>query len=166
MPRRNWRDHMERLTDGSHRALAAVVAQSRATPFAANLSLVSIPIGLVALLLGPSVSSAFTLVYHRPELIYVWGIVLLLGGANVAHGIIARVPSRERGGLYVLAVAWGFYGVSVLIGLRTGGLVAGPLALTLALSALQRARIIVVAVALLAASGSVPDERTSDHTDP
>jgi hypothetical protein len=149
--RRRVRNRLEQLHDAVLRAVVAVRAQSRATPFAANLSLVSIPIGLVALLLGPSVSSAFTLVYHRPELIYVWGVVLLLGGANVAHGIIARSPSRERGGLYVLATAWGFYGVSVLVGLRVGGLVAGPLAVTLALSALQRARVINLSAARLAA---------------
>jgi hypothetical protein len=53
------------------------------------------------------------------------------------------VPSVERAGLYVLCVPWAFYGVSVIIGLGRGGLVAGPLALVVALSCWQRARYIL-----------------------
>lgn len=124
------------------RVARSLLAQSRAYPFATNLSLVSIPIGLLAVIIGQDVSRAFTDVYNRPEPVYVWGVVLMLGGINVAYGIVWHVPSLERGGLYVLAVAYAFYGVSVIVGLGVGGLVTGPISLTLAISAMQRARVI------------------------
>ncbi len=111
-------------------------------PFAANLSLISIPIGLLAIFVGQNVSRAFSLVFHRPEPIYIWGVVLLLGGCHVAYGVIRSRPSTERAGLFVLAAAYAFYGVSVIVGLEVAGLVAGPTFVVLALSCVQRARAI------------------------
>lgn len=125
--------------------------RSSAYPFATNLSLASIPIGLLAVAFGQDVSKAFTYVYHRPEPVYVWGVVLLLGGFNVAAAIAGNVPSKERGGLYVLAAGWAFYGVSVIIGLGQGGLVSGPLALIVAVSCVQRARSIMAHAKVVAA---------------
>lgn len=125
-------------------------SHAKAYPFATNLSLISVPIGVIALVIGPDVSRAFTDVFGRPEPVYVWGVVLLVGGLNVAHGIIKNVPSRERGGLFVLAAAYGFYGVCVLVGLGVGGVVAGTIAVTLAVSALQRARVILTNARLVA----------------
>lgn len=132
------------------RAVGVYRAHSLAYPFATNLSLISIPIGLLAVMVGPPISTAFDRVYHRPELIYVWGAVLLVGGLNVAFGIHQQLPSVERAGLYVLAFPWIFYGISVIIGLRLGGLVAGPLALTIGLSCWQRARYILTEAKYLA----------------
>jgi hypothetical protein len=122
-----------------------------------NLSLMSIPVGLLAVAIGPEVSRAYSLVYHIPELIYVWGTVLLLAGGNVAFGVIRRRPSQERAGQFVLAAAWGFYGISVIIGLKAGGLVAGPLALAMALSCLQRAAFIMTTARVLANSKGTAD---------
>jgi hypothetical protein len=135
--------------------LAALKAHSRGYPFATNLSLISIPIGLLALVIGPEVSRGFVNVFAgRPEVIYGWGALLLLGGINVAMGI-GRKPSREQAGLYVLALAYAFYGVSVIIGLGRGGLVTGPTFIALAASCIQRAHNILVtarAMAVLAAA--------------
>lgn len=135
-------DRGARLHQVEIRTRMSLWAHSRAYPFATNLSLISIPIGLLALVIGPSISRAFSDVFPgRPEIIYVWGVALLLGGLNVAHGIVRHIPSRERAGLYVLAVAYAFYGVAVLYGLGRGGMVTGPISLTLAVSAIQRARV-------------------------
>lgn len=131
-------------------ALEALRAHSRGYPFATNLSLISIPIGLLALIIGPDVSRGFGAVFaDRPEPIYVWGVVLLLGGANVAIGI-GRRPSRERAGLYVLSLAYSFYGICVIIGLGWGGMVTGPVFCVLAISCLQRAGVILIAARALA----------------
>lgn len=131
--------------------LAAVRAHGRGYPFATNLSLISIPVGVLAVVIGPDISRGFVQVFgDRPETIYGWGAVLLLGGMNVALGIGQRKPSRERAGLYVLALAYSFYGVCVIIGLGTGGLVTGPVFLILAASCVQRAHIILVAARALA----------------
>lgn len=127
----------------------ALFKSSRGFPFATNLSLVSVPIGLTAIVVGPEVSRAFTIIFQRPEPVYVWGVLLVLGGGNVAFGIGRRKPSLERAGLLVLAVAYAVYGVSVLVGLRVGGLVAGPTMIALAISCVQRARIITAAAAAL-----------------
>lgn len=130
----------------AHALLAAIRNHGRGYPFATNLSLASIPIGLLAVAIGPGISRGLGEVYAgRPEPIYAWGVVLLLGGFNVAIGIGRRLPSRERAGLYVLGMAYAFYGVSVMIGLGRGGLVTGPIFITLALSCIQRAHIILVA---------------------
>jgi hypothetical protein len=133
--------------------LAILRGRNRAEPFAVNLSMVSVPVGLLSVVVGPEVSRAYTIVYHTPELIYVWGVFLLLGGLNVAYGIVRGIPSLERAGQYVLAVAWAFYGVSVVVGLGSGGMVAGPLALAVALSCLQRAAFIGAAAKVVARIG-------------
>jgi hypothetical protein len=147
---------MKRITD----ILIAMRAHSRSFPFATNLSLISIPIGALALVIGPEVSRGFVNVFAgRPEVIYAWGAVLLLGGCYVAVGI-GRKPSRERAGLYVLAMAYSFYGVSVIVGLGFGGLVTGPTFIALSLSCVQRAHNILVtarAMAVLAASAGGED---------
>lgn len=135
--------------------LAALFRSSRGFPFATNLSLVSIPIGLTAMILGPPVSRAFSILFHRPEVVYVWGVVLFLGGLYVAAGIGRLKPSMERAGLFVVAPAYAFYGVSVIIALEQGGLVTGPVFIALAISCLQRARIISLAARAVAQAATI-----------
>ncbi len=120
----------------------ALFAQNKGFPFSTNLSLISIPIGVLAIIIGQDISRGFTVVYNRPEVIYIWGAVLLLGGFNVASGIARRKAALERAGLYVLACAYAFYAVSVLLGLGVGGLVTAPVFLTLAISSVQRANLL------------------------
>ena len=146
--------------------LAALFRSSRGFPFATNLSLVSIPIGLAAMILGPPVSRAFSILFHRPEIVYVWGVVLCLGGAYVAAGIGQLKPSMERAGLCIVAPAYLFYGVSVIIGLREGGLVAGPVFIALAISCLQRARIISDAARIVTQAATIDEamQATNDVT--
>lgn len=130
--------------------LRALRSHGRGYPFATNLSLASIPIGLLAIIIGPKISRGFALVFgDRPESIYVWGVLLLLGGVNVAIGIGQRKPSRERAGLYVLAAAYAFYGVCVILGLGWGGMVTGPVFVTLAVSCTMRAHVLLVAAKAL-----------------
>lgn len=132
-------------------SIRALAQHGRGYPFATNLSLISVPIGLLALLIGPEISRAFTVLFHNPVWVYGWGVVLLLGGANVAYGINKRIPSIERGGLLVLAAAYAFYGISVIVALRAGGLVTGPTFLALTVSCLQRAHLIMEAARARAA---------------
>ena len=123
------------------RGFQTLVSRSFGRPFATNLSLVSIPIGLLAVVIGTAISSGFTHVWGDNAMsIYVWGVTLLLGGFNVAAGLLGGKPSRERAGLFVLALAYAFYGVCVMIGLGFGGMVTGPTFVILAVSCLQRAR--------------------------
>jgi hypothetical protein len=119
-----------------HRRLASRIARY---PFATLLSLVSIPIGLLAVALGQSVSRSFTIVYAQPSLVYVWGAVMCGGGLAVLLGILRGTPSFELAGLLTLGLAFSFYGVSVLLGLGMGGLVAGPISLALGLACALRA---------------------------
>jgi hypothetical protein len=130
------------LLERARAGVKALTAHGFGYPFATNLSLISIPIGIMAICIGQEVSRGFTIVWHRPEPVYVWGVVLLLGGYNVAAGIVRKRPATERAGLFVLASAYAFYGASVLAGLGYGGLVTGPTFLALALSCLQRARVL------------------------
>lgn len=123
------------------RGFQTLRSRSFGRPFATNLSLVSIPIGLLAMVIGPAISRGFTDVWGDNAVsIYVWGVVLLLGGFNVAAGLLGGKPSRERAGLFVLSLAFAFYGVCVMIGLGFGGMVTGPTFVILAVSCLQRAK--------------------------
>lgn len=136
------------------RGARALLDRSMGRPFATNLSLLALPVGLLAILIGPAISSGFTHVWHdRAMPIYVWGVALLLGGFNVAAGLAQGKPARERAGLFVLAAAYAFYGVCVMIGLDWGGMVTGPSFCVLAVSCLQRARY------LKRTAGLVPYER-------
>lgn len=121
----------------------ALLGRSSAYPFATNLSLITIPIGALAVLIGPEISRGFGNVFHRPELIYVWGVWMFVGGLNVAAGILRGRPAVERAGLYVLVVPLLFYGVFVVVGLGRGGLVTGPVFCSLAVSCFQRAQFIL-----------------------
>jgi hypothetical protein len=130
--------------------LGALRNHGRGYPFATLLSLVSIPIGLLAIIIGPDVSRGFSVVFFgRPEPIYVWGVLLLLGGSNVAIGIGQRLPSRERAGLFVLAIAYAFYGVIVIVGLGWGGMVTGPVFIVLSMACVMRAHVLLVAAKAL-----------------
>jgi hypothetical protein len=150
---------MSRFSAIARSVLVAMKTHSRSYPFATNLSLISIPIGLLALIIGPEISRGFVSVFAGwPAVIYAWGAVLLLGGVNVALGI-GRKPSRERAGLYVLAMAYAFYGTSVIVGLRLGGLVTGPIFIGLAFSCVQRAHnILVTARAMAVLAEAARDE--------
>lgn len=119
----------------------ALVKRSNGRPFATNLSLISVPIGLLAMFIGTAISAGFTHVWGNVAWpIYTWGVVLLLGGYNVATGLLSGRPARERAGLFVLSVAYAFYGVCVMVGLGSRGMVTGPVFCVLAVSCLQRAR--------------------------
>lgn len=132
----------------------ALAQRSMGRPFATNLSLVSVPIGVLAILIGTAISSGFTHVWGDHAVsIYVWGVTLLLGGFNVAAGLVRSRPAQERAGLFVLATAYAFYGVCVMLGLGWGGMVTGPTFCVLAVSCLQRAR------HLKRTAGLVPYER-------
>lgn len=121
--------------------LRVLINRSNGRPFATNLSLLAIPIGVLAVVIGTAISSGFTHVWGDKALpIYLWGVALLLGGFNVATGLIKGLPARERAGLFVLAAAYAFYGICVMIGLGYGGMVTGPTFVGLAVSCLQRAR--------------------------
>jgi hypothetical protein len=122
-----------------------LIGRSSAYPFATNLSLTTIPVGLLAVVIGPEISRGFSNVFHRPELIYVWGVWMCVGGLNVAAGILRQRPSVERAGLYALVVPLMFYGVFVVVGLGRGGLVTGPMFCGLAVSCFQRAQLIASA---------------------
>jgi hypothetical protein len=123
-------------------AIRTLYGRSAHYPFATNLSLTTIPVGLLAVIIGPEISRGFSSVFHRPELIYIWGVWMFVGGVNVAVGILRQHPAVERAGLYVLVVPLMFYGVFVVVGLGRGGLVTGPVFCGLAISCFQRAQLI------------------------
>lgn len=123
-------------------ALRTLLDRSFAYPFATNLALATIPVGLLAVIIGQEISQGFSNVFHRPELIYIWGVWMAVGGINVAAGIVRRHPAVELAGFYVLLVPLLFYGIFVIVGLGRGGLVTGPVFCCLAISCAQRARLI------------------------
>lgn len=138
------------MRGGAH----ALAQRSTSRPFATNLSLVSIPIGILAIVIGSAISAGFTHVWGDQAMsIYIWGVTLLLGGFNVAAGLLRGKAAQERAGLFVLATAYAFYGVCVMLGLGWGGMVTGPTFVILAVSCLQRAR------DLKRSAGRVPYER-------
>lgn len=144
-----------------------LLSRSAAYPFATNLSLITIPIGLGALVIGPAVSRAFTIVFDSPAVIYFWGVWMVLGGLNVAWGVLRNTPSIERAGMFVLFLPLSFYGACVMIGLGRGGLVTGPVFCVLSISCLQRARIIhraATAGATLAAAAEAAGEDAATLT--
>lgn len=130
---------MSALTNG----MRTLRDRSLAYPFATNLSLITIPIGALAVVIGPKISRALSTIFHQPGLIYIWGIWMFVGGLNVATGIMRQRPAVERAGLYALVVPLMFYSICVMVGLGHGGLVTGPVFFGLAVSCFQRARFIV-----------------------
>jgi hypothetical protein len=112
------------------------------SPFQVAACAAAVPIGVMAIVLGASVSTAMTRVLGDvPEVVRLWGAVVLVSGAASLAGRYGGRPWLERAGLRTLGPAYALYGVSVLLGLGLGGLVTGPMFLALAIACLVRARL-------------------------
>jgi hypothetical protein len=124
------------------RRTAAIRMRMATSPFQVAVSAMAIPIGVMAIALGASVSEAMTRVLGNvPEVVRLWGAVVLVSGATALGGRYGGKPWLERAGLRTLGPAYALYGVSVLLGLGFGGLVTGPMFLALAVACFVRARL-------------------------
>jgi hypothetical protein len=124
------------------RQAATIGGRMAQSPFQVAVTGMAIPIGIMAIALGASVSEAMTRVLGNvPEVVRLWGAVVLVSGAAALVGRYGGRPWLERAGLRTLGPAWALYGVSVLLGLGFGGLVTGPMFLALAVACLVRARL-------------------------
>jgi hypothetical protein len=119
----------------------------------------AVPIGITAILIGASVSEAMSRVLIAlPEVVRLWGVVLVVGGIASVWGRYGGRPWLERVGLRTLGPAYALYGVSVLLGLGYGGLVTGPMFLALAGACFVRSRLSLSAEAARLAAEKILDE--------
>lgn len=122
-------------------------------PTAVTLPVVMIFTGLTALILGEASSKAFTNL-GGATLIRVMGAAMLLGGSLIVAGIVRADPALEPMGLTLAALGASIYGAGVIIGLGVGGLIAGQLALGIAVGFLGRIWLLLRAGRLVAGHGS------------
>lgn len=111
-------------------------------PFQVAVTVMAVPLGLAAVILGASASEAMSRVLGNvPEVVRLWGAATAVGGAMAVYGRYGGSGALERAGLRLLGPTYGLYGLSVLLGLGRGGMVAGPMFLALAVSCFVRARL-------------------------
>ena len=113
----------------------------RTQPTAVTLPLGMILIGLLAVILGENVSRAFTEL-GGAAMIRVMGLAMLTGGLLVAVSIIRSDYLLEVIGLALAAFGAIVYGVGVVMGLGTQGLVTGPENILIALAFFGRIALI------------------------
>jgi hypothetical protein len=97
----------------------------RQQPTAVTLPLGMTLIGLAAIILGDHASRAFAEL-GGGNLIRMMGAAMLIGGLLVTVGIIRGDYLFEAIGLALAAFGAIFYGLGVILGLGTQGLVTGP----------------------------------------
>lgn len=119
------------------------------SPFQLWVTAVSVPVGVLAVILGSQVSTAMSRVLGAQfDVVRLWGALLIVGGSAATYGLYSRRAGVERAGLRMLAGAFTLYAISVLLGLGLGGLVTGPMFLGLAGACFTRVRLSVRAEAV------------------
>jgi hypothetical protein len=113
----------------------------RQQPTAVTLPLGMTIIGLAAIVLGDHASRAFTEL-GGGAMIRVMGAAMLVGGVLVAVSIVRSDYLLEVIGLALAAFGATVYGVGVILGLGTQGLVTGPENLLIALAFFGRIALI------------------------
>lgn len=113
----------------------------REQPTAVTLPLGMTIIGLAAVILGEHASRAFTEL-GGSAMIRVMGLAMLTGGLLVAVSIIRSDFLLEVIGLALAAFGATIYGIGVIMGLGTQGLVTGPENVLIALAFFGRIALI------------------------
>lgn len=109
--------------------------------------------GALAIIYGDDVSRALNTI-SAGVLSRVIGIALLVGAMATVTGLARGVSLYEAAGLTLMSGACTIYGVGVILGLGLGGMVAGPMALAVALAMILR----VVSLTTIAREVSNIDE--------
>lgn len=107
--------------------------------------------GALAVVYGDAVSQALSNIAAG----YVsrgMGIAMLAGGVLTLVGVARQRALLEVLGLTLIAAGCGIYGLGVILGLGLGGVVAGSIALAVALATIQR----VVQLTAIAPSPEAP----------
>lgn len=133
------------------RLYEAFYAELRIRPMATSMVVASIYCGVCAFILGEGASRAFTIIGGSGQggtlIAHSMGALMALGGLVSLSGSLRLGSLVELLGLVFIAAGAAIYGAGVLIGLGPNGLIAGGLALGLAIGAALR-------VLLLAATAS------------
>lgn len=88
------------------------------------IAIIMIPTGTAALILGDGVSKAFSNLGGATP-VRCMGIVMLTGAAFIITSVIRDDALQEVLGLSLCALGAAIYGLGVILGLRTQGIVAG-----------------------------------------
>lgn len=111
-------------------------------PTAVTVPLAMIPIGVAALILGEDASRAFANI-GGGTVIRFMGAVMLAGGISVLAAILRDDALYELVGLVLAALGAAIYGIGVILGLGTHGVIAGGGFLAMAIAFLGRIRLLM-----------------------
>ncbi len=111
-------------------------------PFSFTFSLVTVPVGLLAVLLGDRVSRAFSEIGEGVVSRFL-GVLFLVGGSLALAGIVRRTSVFEALGLSALSAGAALYGTGVILGLGMSGMVAGPGYLAISVALARRVQILL-----------------------
>lgn len=128
---------------GSHAVTGRIEMAWKSRPFTLVLTLTLAPVGLLAVILGDSVSAALSHI-AAGVVSRVMGALLLGGGVTTLVGVARHGMTLEALGLSLMAAGLGIYGAGVIIGLGLAGMVAGPIALALAVASAQRVHVLLI----------------------
>jgi tetrahydromethanopterin S-methyltransferase subunit C len=125
----------------------------RQQPTAVTLPLVLIPVGLLGIILGDDASRAFAN-FGGGTLIRILGLAMLACGILVVTSIILDDATFEVMGLALGVFGTIVYGVGVILGLGTQGLITGPENIGIAVAFLGRIALLLRRARAKAASSS------------
>lgn len=134
----------------------AFFTEFRIRPIATSMVCFSVSIGACAFVLGAGASRAFTIIGGSGGgalIAHSMGALMLLGGLVSLAGALRMGLFVEALGLVFVAAGAAIYGAGVLVGLGINGLIAGQLALGLAIGATGRVVLLVNTAKRLANDG-------------
>lgn len=114
----------------------------RTKPIATTMPLAMVIVGILAVVLGDSASRAFDNL-GGDIMIRVLGVALMIGGALATTGLVRNDSMVELFGLTLAALGAAIYGVGVILGLQTQGLIAGLGYLAIAVAFLGRIQLLL-----------------------
>jgi len=118
-----------------HRRLATT------NPFGTFVAIGGVIIGILAAFIGDDISLGMSRSLHNSAnyVAHTWGFFFALGGVLKISGLYRRKLVTEIPGLWMLAGGYGFYAVTVAIGLGFQGVVAAIVSGCIALGCVNKA---------------------------
>lgn len=117
----------------------------RRNPFGTVAAGAAVVLGTLGLIMGDEVSAGMTnsLYSTAGVMAHLWGGMFATGGVLKLYGLYWNRSTMEIPGLWMMCGGYGFYAITVIVGLGVHGLAAGVISAAMTIGCLLKVRIIM-----------------------